>query len=102
MCGIAAFFSQEHPPAPEALRRATEKLTHRGPDGIRQWVSGDGRVGLGHSRLSIIDLTTGDQPLCNETERLHLVANGEFYDFERIQRDLGSRGHRLRTGSDSE
>jgi asparagine synthase (glutamine-hydrolysing) len=102
MCGIAAFFSQEHPPGADVLRRATEKLSHRGPDGIRQWVSRDGRVGLGHARLSIIDLTTGDQPLCNETERLHLVANGEFYDFERIQSELRNRGHRLRTGSDSE
>ncbi len=61
-----------------------------------------GRVALGHARLSIIDLATGDQPIANEDERLHIVVNGEFYDYERIQRDLVARGHTLRTKSDSE
>ena len=60
------------------------------------------RVGLGHARLSIIDLATGDQPIASEDEALRIVVNGEFYDFERIQRDLEGRGHRLRTRSDSE
>ena len=60
------------------------------------------RVGLGHARLSIIDLATGDQPIASEDERLHIVVNGEFYDFERIQRELEQAGHRLRTRSDSE
>lgn len=59
-------------------------------------------MGLGHSRLSIIDLTGGDQPLANEDGSLHLVVNGEFYDFERIRADLQQRGHTLRTRSDSE
>ena len=62
----------------------------------------DRRVGLGHARLSIIDLATGDQPIASEDEALQIVVNGEFYDFERIQRDLEGRGHRLRTRSDSE
>ncbi len=62
----------------------------------------DGRVGLGHARLSIIDLTTGDQPIENEDGRLRIVANGEFYDFERIRKDLESQGHTFRTQSDSE
>ncbi|MFN2427434.1 MAG: asparagine synthase (glutamine-hydrolyzing), partial [Candidatus Binatia bacterium] len=77
-------------------------LHHRGPDGQRQWISPDGRVGLGHARLSIIDLATGDQPLASEDESIRAVVNGEFYDFERIRRDLEGRGHRLRTRSDSE
>lgn len=57
---------------------------------------------MGHARLSIIDLATGEQPLANEDEQLHLIVNGEFYEFERIQQELKYRGHRLRTHSDSE
>jgi len=57
---------------------------------------------LGHTRLSIIDLCTGDQPLTNEDESLHVVVNGEFYDFERIRGELEARGHRFRTKTDSE
>jgi asparagine synthase (glutamine-hydrolysing) len=59
-------------------------------------------VSLGHTRLSIIDLATGDQPLSNEDGSIHLVVNGEFYDFEEIRAHLESRGHRFRTKSDSE
>jgi asparagine synthase (glutamine-hydrolysing) len=102
MCGIVAFFSTGAPVSPEALRRATRALHHRGPDGQRQWIASHGRVGLGHARLSIIDLATGDQPIANEDEKLHAVVNGEFYDYERYQKELEGRGHRLRTRSDSE
>lgn len=102
MCGIVAMFSTREPVSRDALQRATSQLIHRGPDGTRHWISDDGRVGLGHTRLSIIDLTTGDQPIANEDERLHIVVNGEFYDFEREQRALVERGHKLRTRSDSE
>ena len=101
MCGIMAMYSAQGPISAAALEQAIQ-LTHRGPDGQRTWVSGDRRVGLGHARLSIIDLATGDQPIASEDERLRIVVNGEFYDFERIQRELESRGHRLRTRSDSE
>src|SRR5262244_1095628 len=102
MCGIVAMFSKEKPVSIEALTRATAALHHRGPDGQRQWVAPHRRVGLGHARLSIIDLTTGDQPIANEDETLHVVVNGEFYDYERIQKELEGLGHRLRTRSDSE
>jgi len=102
MCGIVAMFSRSGPVSVEALRRGMQTLHHRGPDGQRHWVAPHGRVALGHTRLSIIDLVTGDQPIANEDERLHIVVNGEFYDFERIQRELTSRGHKLRTHSDSE
>ncbi len=57
---------------------------------------------LGHTRLSIIDLSTGDQPIANEDKSAWIVANGEFYDYERAQRELEQGGHRLRTRSDSE
>jgi asparagine synthase (glutamine-hydrolysing) len=59
-------------------------------------------VALGHARLSIIDLTTGDQPMANEDQRVRIIVNGEFYDFERQRRELEQRGHQFRTKSDSE
>jgi asparagine synthase (glutamine-hydrolysing) len=102
MCGIAAFFSSNRSISAERLKRATNTLHHRGPDSQGMWLSTDQRVGLGHARLSIIDLTTGDQPMANEDGRIHIVVNGEFYDFERQRRDLEQRGHRFRTRSDSE
>ena len=87
MCGIVGIYSPRSTVASEELKHVIGRLTHRGPDGQRTWVSGD-RVGLGHARLSIIDLATGDQPIASEDERLQIVVNGEFYDFERVQRDL--------------
>ncbi len=102
MCGIVAIFSPQKPVSEDALRRATQQLQHRGPDAQRQWIAPHGKVGLGHARLSIIDLETGDQPLVNEDESIHLVANGELYDFERIREELEGRGHHFRTQSDSE
>src|SRR5215469_5135907 len=101
MCGIAAFFSSERISA-ESLKRATDSLHHRGPDSQGAWLSPNQRVALGHARLSIIDLSTGDQPIANEDERIHIVVNGEFYDFERQRRQLEQSGHLFRTRSDSE
>ena len=92
MCGIVAIFSPDRPVSGEALERATRSLHHRGPDAQKTWIAPHGRVGLGHARLSIIDLTTGDQPIESEDGRLHIVVNGELYDFERIQRELEGRG----------
>src|SRR6185369_2635677 len=102
VCGIVAIYSRRDRVPAEVLQRATRSLYHRGPDGQRQWISDDGKVGLGHARLSIIDLSTGDQPIASEDGRTRIVVNGEFYGFEAIQRELESRGHRLRTRSDSE
>jgi hypothetical protein len=69
MCGIAAFFSSDKRISTERLKRATNSLHHRGPDSQGVWLSPNQRVGLGHARLSIIDLATGDQPIANENER---------------------------------
>ncbi|HXI04273.1 MAG TPA: asparagine synthase (glutamine-hydrolyzing) [Candidatus Saccharimonadales bacterium] len=102
MCGIVAAFSSDGKVSAEALESGTRRLFHRGPDGQRCWISGDGRVGLGHARLSIIDLTTGDQPIASQDERIRIVVNGEFYGFEAIRSELQGRGHRFRTKSDSE
>jgi asparagine synthase (glutamine-hydrolysing) len=102
MCGIVASVSKSGGVAADALERATQRLRHRGPDAQRVWVAPDRRAGLGHARLSIIDLVTGDQPIENEDGRLRIIANGEFYDFERIRADLERRSHAFRTRSDSE
>lgn len=102
MCGIVAAVSRNGPVQADTLYRAIARLRHRGPDAQHVWVSADGRAGLGHARLSILDLTTGDQPIANEERSLHLVANGELYDFERIRGELERAGHVFRTRSDSE
>src|SRR5262245_64609694 len=102
MCGIVAIFSRSGQVSETSLNKATLRLGHRGPDGQKIWIAPNRKIGLGHARLSIIDLTTGDQPIANETNSLHIVVNGEFYDYERIQRELQQRGHQLRTKSDSE
>jgi len=102
MCGIVAMFSRSGPIHEKLLERATHSLKHRGPESQRCWISPDQRVGLGHARLSIIDLTTGDQPIANEDESLRIVVNGELYGYEEIQKELERDGHKLRTRSYSE
>ncbi len=102
MCGIVGIFSRRDAISATVIERSTRSLYHRGPDGQRHWLSTDGKVALGHARLSIIDLSTGDQPIASEDERTRIIVNGEFYGFEAIQRELQARGHRLRTRSDSE
>src|SRR6185295_12041901 len=102
MCGIFALFSRRNPAQLETVRRATARLRHRGPDGLGYWISDNRKVGLGHARLSIIDLTTGDQPIASADQRTHIVANGEFYGYEAIRAELQESGHVLRTRSDSE
>lgn len=102
MCGLVAIVSASAPVAPEVLGAALDRLAHRGPDGAGSWRSPDGRVALGHRRLSIIDLDTGAQPLGSEDQGLQLIANGEFYESDRLREALLTRGHRLRSRSDSE
>src|SRR5262249_2636142 len=102
MCGVVGIFSSAGPISEGRLQRATRSLFHRGPDGQRHRISADRRVGLGHARLSIIDLTSGSQPIASEDGRSQIVANGEFYGYEAQQRSLEQSGHRLRTRSDSE
>lgn len=101
MCGIMGLFSGNKQ-VDGALSNGIKALKHRGPDASRIWCSHDKRAGLAHARLSIIDLATGDQPISNETQRLHMVVNGEFYGYEKIRRELQRKGHQLRTQTDSE
>ena len=102
MCGVTAILSRRSTIDPKSMLAGMSALHHRGPDGQAHWISKDGRAALGHTRLSIIDLATGDQPISNEDQTIHIVVNGEFYDFERTRSELIARGHRFRTKSDSE
>ena len=107
MCGFTgAVWNRDRPPiTPSQFEVATNMLTHRGPDASGFYYSSEGsstRCWLGHRRLSIIDLATGQQPISNETGDLHLIFNGEIYNYQSLMRDLKSRGHQFRTSSDSE
>ncbi|MEA5563550.1 asparagine synthase (glutamine-hydrolyzing) [Planktothrix agardhii] len=102
MCGIVALFGLKGIITESQLKRAVGSLKHRGPDGQSIWIADNFRVGLGHTRLSIIDLNSGDQPIANRNGSLRIIANGEFYDFERIQQELKQWGYWLQTKSDSE
>src|SRR5512139_973421 len=102
MCGIAGLFTFD-PAVPvdrSVLESMTDVLAHRGPDGRGFYVAPG--VGLGHRRLSIIDLATGDQPLANEDGTVWVVFNGEIFNFAEVRSELVARGHRFRTGSDTE
>lgn len=88
------------------LHRMTDAIAHRGPDdeGFFETFTRDNRhyVGLGHRRLSIIDLNTGHQPIGNEDGSIQIVFNGEIYNFQELRQDLIRRGHRFVTASDTE
>jgi asparagine synthase (glutamine-hydrolysing) len=103
MCGVAgivAFGAAAEPPDRDALLRMIGALRHRGPDEFGLYL--DDRAGLGHARLSIIDLSTGQQPLSNEDDTLWLVFNGEIFNYIELRRELEALGHRFRTRSDTE
>lgn len=104
MCGIAGFWleGELRPQDSTILNRMLEIIRHRGPDGHDRYLSPENGLAMGHTRLSIIDLATGDQPLYNAGRRIVLTANGEFYDYKRLRADLMSRGERFATKSDSE
>ena len=103
MCGIFAhyLFDREAQLDESVLRTMTDTMFHRGPDDCDYWV--DGRIGLAHRRLSIIDLSPdGRQPMANEDGSVLLTFNGEIYNFTQLRSELISRGHRFRSHSDSE
>src|SRR5881227_789552 len=82
------------------LERMRDVITHRGPDDEGIFV--DGRVGLGHRRLSIVDVAAGHQPMTNEDESLHITYNGEIYNHADFRASLEARGHVYRTHCDTE
>jgi asparagine synthase (glutamine-hydrolysing) len=101
MCGIAGIVDVTGKPVDARLLQAmTSVQAHRGPDG--QGVVCRGAAGLGHRRLAIIDLTTGDQPMGNDDGSVWIVFNGEIYNFRELRRELEARGARFRSASDTE
>ena len=84
MCGVIGGLLQRQA-QPERLDRALESLHHRGPDAVGKWISSDGRWFLGHTRLSIIGLSNGDQPMVDASGGIHVVVNGEFYGYKAIR-----------------
>lgn len=102
MCGIAGIFHIEtaKPVDPERVRRMTDAIAHRGPDGSGVWTAPG--VGLGHRRLSIIDLAGGAQPMLSQDGKTILSFNGEIYNFRDLRRQLEYAGFQFHTDSDSE
>jgi asparagine synthase (glutamine-hydrolysing) len=102
MCGICGKFNFDpnHPVSNGLLKRMADTLYHRGPDDEGFYLSGP--VGLGFRRLSIIDLSTGHQPLSNEDGTVWIVFNGEIYNYQELREDLLTRGHIFRTRTDTE
>ena len=102
MCGIAGIFHQAGPSAVDGalLRRMTGAIAHRGPDGDGFHI--EPGVGLGHRRLSIIDVGGGAQPMFNEDDSVVITFNGEVYGFDGLRQKLEGLGHRFRNRSDTE
>ncbi|MGH9868364.1 MAG: asparagine synthase (glutamine-hydrolyzing) [Candidatus Polarisedimenticolia bacterium] len=102
MCGIAGYVNLDpaHPAVEAVVQAMTRTLTHRGPD--EEGYHLDGPAALGMRRLSIIDLSTGRQPIANEDGTVQLVFNGEVYNHLELRAELEARGHRFRTRADTE
>ncbi|MEZ5474287.1 MAG: asparagine synthase (glutamine-hydrolyzing) [Steroidobacteraceae bacterium] len=101
MCGVSGIYAPRFAPVDRAaVVRMTRTLVHRGPDeeGFHFALG----IGLGHRRLSIVDLASGQQPLCNEDRTIWVAFNGEIFNYLELRRDLVARGHQFSTSSDTE
>src|SRR5437879_1792970 len=106
MCGIAGIYAYHYAANPierEELRRTRDHMSARGPDGRGEWWSEDGRAGLGHHRLAIIDLSEGGaQPMASADGKHVITFNGEIYNYKSLRAGLEARGSIFRTRSDTE
>ena len=102
MCGIVGFINLDGSPAsPDILKKMTNELIHRGPDGEGYWVQKN--MAIGHRRLSILDLSNaGKQPMISEDKRYILRYNGEIYNFKELRNTLQSKGYKFKSKSDTE
>lgn len=98
MCGIAGFFGKGNK---ETLEKMADSLKHRGPDAAGFFYDEKDKMGIAHTRLSIIDVSGGGQPIFTEDGNKAIVFNGEIYNFRELKKDLESR-HRFKTNSDTE
>ena len=103
MCGITGIYSPNAVVDPSVLLSMTDTLSHRGPDDSGTYLDESRGVGLGHSRLSIIDLSErGRQPMASDDRRIRVSYNGEIYNYKEIREELRSKGHVFRTDCDTE
>ena len=103
MCGIVGQINKNAPINPGILEKMRDTLYHRGPDDSGLYISHDKLTGLGHRRLSLLDLSPlGKQPLANEDGSVQVVVNGEIYNYLELKKDLESKGHKFSSNSDSE
>jgi asparagine synthase (glutamine-hydrolysing) len=104
MCGICGFAGRQgNPESNRALLLAmATRIAHRGPDDAGYFLTLDGSAGLGHRRLSIIDISGGHQPMTNEDGTVQIVFNGEIYNFQELKKNLESAGHKFATHCDTE
>src|SRR5579875_1643110 len=102
MCGICGILHLDSRAPVEAslIRRMADTIRHRGPDDEGYYISGP--VGFGFRRLSIIDLSTGHQPMSNEDSSVWIVLNGEIYNYQDLRAGLLARGHIFKTHTDTE
>ena len=102
MCGIVGVYDTESRTGTDLsqLQRMIGVIRHRGPDEAGVYL--DDHIGLGQMRLSIIDLTSGSQPIHNEDQTLWIVYNGEVYNYIELRETLEQKGHRFYTTSDTE
>ena len=99
MCGIAGYISEDKKPTKKVLKAMTDRMSHRGPDAEGFYL--DDKAALGHRRLSIIDLSTGDQPMYNTNKDIVIVFNGEIYNFLELKEELKDK-YKFATKSDTE
>lgn len=104
MCGIVGLYNYTSgaPVDRGLLARMTDSIAHRGPDGRGEFQSCAGTLGLGNRRLAIIDLASGAQPMTNEDGSIHVVFNGEIYNYRELRAELQAKGHHFQTQSDTE
>ena len=100
MCGITGFIDKKIKEKEEVIRKMADLIKHRGPDSDGYYVDDD--VALGFRRLSIIDLSTGSQPIYNEDKTKVITFNGEIYNYQYLKEDLIAKGHKFRTNTDTE
>lgn len=101
MCGICGIYNFDNRPVDKnLLKKMNHTLIHRGPDDDGYYFNDC--IGLGHRRLSIIDLDTGRQPMGNQDGSIRVVFNGEIYNFFDLRKQLQSKGHEFITQSDTE
>ena len=99
MCGIAGYISEKKP-TKKIIKAMTDRIEHRGPDGEGFYL--DDNIALGHRRLAILDLTTGDQPIYNEEKDVVVVLNGEIYNYQELREELKKKKHKFVTKTDTE